>query len=353
MAVDPAEPFSREEQYLAAIAGEGVEVPPCPWNRKEAYLDKINQEIEDLKNNPDVVDIVDTYADLQAYDKTKLTDKDIIRVLNDETHDDESTYYRYSAETGEFTYIGTTKQYTNFIGTDGTTAGEAGLVPAPAIADAGKFLKADGTWDNAGSSVNVVQTIGNSTTDVMSQNATMKIIFPLNETTNVRSNHIQIGANRLPSSSTQLAIAIGKCAQATSDYTTAIGAWGTLNGNQTQAIGYGATAVGSMSKAMEMGATALGGGTASGKGSVALGNSSSASAQGEMNIGSANTSYGYNSTNYRLLSGVYDGQSAHDAATYGQLDTRLGGLTVVSLTQAAYDALATKDPNTLYVIKAS
>lgn len=40
--------------------------------------------------------------------------------------------------------------YSNFTGTDGTTAGEAGLVPAPATTDAGKFLKADGTWDVAG-----------------------------------------------------------------------------------------------------------------------------------------------------------------------------------------------------------
>lgn len=31
-------------------------------------------------------------------------------------------------------------------GTDGTTAGTAGLVPAPAATDTGKFLKADGTW---------------------------------------------------------------------------------------------------------------------------------------------------------------------------------------------------------------
>lgn len=40
--------------------------------------------------------------------------------------------------------------YSNFVGTDGTTAGTAGLVPAPATTDAGKFLKADGTWDTAG-----------------------------------------------------------------------------------------------------------------------------------------------------------------------------------------------------------
>lgn len=39
---------------------------------------------------------------------------------------------------------------TDFVGTDGTSAGSKGLVPAPAITDAGKFLKADGTWSEAG-----------------------------------------------------------------------------------------------------------------------------------------------------------------------------------------------------------
>ena len=163
MADLPEKPWNREEQYLASIAGLGVDVPPCPWSRKEAYLDAINgrveslqDELEELENNPDVADIVDTYADLEAYDTSTLTDKDIIRVLNDETHDGDSTYYRYSTATGQFTYIGTTKQYTNFVGTDGTTAGEAGLVPAPATTDAGKFLKADGTWGEAGGGVKIL-----------------------------------------------------------------------------------------------------------------------------------------------------------------------------------------------------
>lgn len=39
---------------------------------------------------------------------------------------------------------------TPFTGTDGTDAGTKGLVPAPATTDAGKFLKADGTWAEAG-----------------------------------------------------------------------------------------------------------------------------------------------------------------------------------------------------------
>ena len=40
--------------------------------------------------------------------------------------------------------------YSDFTGTDGTSAGAAGLVPAPTTADVDKFLKSDGTWEAAG-----------------------------------------------------------------------------------------------------------------------------------------------------------------------------------------------------------
>ncbi|MBO7712151.1 MAG: hypothetical protein J6S85_01210 [Methanobrevibacter sp.] len=36
--------------------------------------------------------------------------------------------------------------YSDFVGTDGTAPGTAGLVPAPATVDAGKFLTASGAW---------------------------------------------------------------------------------------------------------------------------------------------------------------------------------------------------------------
>ena len=68
-------------------------------------------EIDEIKNNPDVFDIVPTYAALQAYDTSQLTDKDIIRVLVDETHDGASTYYRWSTQTQTFTYIGEVGDY--------------------------------------------------------------------------------------------------------------------------------------------------------------------------------------------------------------------------------------------------
>lgn len=57
--------------------------------------------------------------------------------------------YNGAVMTGS-TNIPEVETYSDFVGTDGTTAGTAGLVPAPAITDAGKFLKSDGTWSDAG-----------------------------------------------------------------------------------------------------------------------------------------------------------------------------------------------------------
>ena len=50
MAADlPSEPFNREEEYLADIAGQpGAEVPPCPWSRKEAYLEAISGRLSTM-----------------------------------------------------------------------------------------------------------------------------------------------------------------------------------------------------------------------------------------------------------------------------------------------------------------
>lgn len=84
----------------------------CNTKTQQYILDAIDRvqdvedEVEELKNNPDVVDIVDTYADLQAYDTQHLTENDIIRVLQDETHDGNSTYYRWNSATSQFDFVG-------------------------------------------------------------------------------------------------------------------------------------------------------------------------------------------------------------------------------------------------------
>lgn len=379
----------------------------------------LQQEIDDLKNSPDVVDIVPTYADLQAYDTSKLGDNDIIRVLQDEQHDGQSTYYRWNATTSSWTYIGavgdyytkgqvdtllTGKQntltaganvqispenvisatdttythftgatastdgtaglvpapvagddtkflsgdgtwgtpagttytagtnvqisaqnvisatdttYSNFVGTDGQTAGTAGLVPAPATTDAGKYLKADGTWDTVNAGPTVVQSTGTSTADVMSQKAVTDELYPqysahskgvigigdYNSIANYGGTKIGIGHVTLGNSSAYSVAINGGDAGGVVNAISALGIWagngGTVTGHSGIAIGSGASV--------------------SAAGGVAIGRDSSATSQGEFNIGSSSASYGYNNTNYRLISGVHDGVNAHDAATVGQL----------------------------------
>lgn len=191
--------------------------------------------------------------------------------------------------------------YNNFTGTDGTSAGAAGLVPAPATTDAGKFLKADGTWDTAGggSGPTVVQTTGTSTTDVMSQNATTSMVFADPGT----GQKVQIGATGVNGA---YGVAIG--------YQSDI-----VSGARTIALGYRAEV--------------------SADGAVAIGAGANASQKGQVSFSSSSTGFGYNNSNYRLLTGLYDPQSAHDAATKGYVDTAVAG--------AAYNP--TISNNTLYL----
>lgn len=66
----------------------------------------LQTQIDALSAASDVKDIVGTYAELQAYDTSKLGNNDIIKVLTDETHDGAPSYYRWSTTTHTFTYIG-------------------------------------------------------------------------------------------------------------------------------------------------------------------------------------------------------------------------------------------------------
>lgn len=186
-------------------------------------------------------------------------------------------------ESGALVISATDTTYNNFTGTDGTSAGTAGLVPAPATTDAGKFLKADGTWGTAGGGggPTVVQTTGTSTTDVMSQNATTSMIFADPDT----QYKIKIGAGA-------------------SD----------VEGSNAIEIGHNTTATGSNSIAIGHGAS-----TQAFANSVAIGRNARATMNGEFHIGAGIQNNGYLNTSYRLLTGVYDGQSAHDAATVGQI----------------------------------
>lgn len=123
---------TKTNQYLDIAAnGTRADLPTdtCCETRSQTLIREVAErimdvedEVEELKNNPDVADIVPTYAALQQYDTSTLTDKALIRVLADETHDGQSTYYRYSTSTQQFTYVGAAGDYYTKAQTDAALA---------------------------------------------------------------------------------------------------------------------------------------------------------------------------------------------------------------------------------------
>lgn len=63
-------------------------------------------QIDAITSSTDVKDIVGTYTDLQNYDTSSLGNDDIIKVLQDSTHDNAMTYYRWLKDTSTWQYIG-------------------------------------------------------------------------------------------------------------------------------------------------------------------------------------------------------------------------------------------------------
>lgn len=119
---------TKTNQYLDIAAhGTRADFPAsCCETRSQTLIREVGErimdvedEVERLENNPDVVDIVATYADLQDYDTSGLTDKDIIRVLEDSTHEGNSTYYRWNATTNQFDFVGEIAGGTEYTAGDG------------------------------------------------------------------------------------------------------------------------------------------------------------------------------------------------------------------------------------------
>ena len=83
----------------------------------KSYVDmadnNLQSQIDAISASSDVTDIVGTYAELQAYDTSTLTNDDIIKVLKDESQSGATTYYRWvvSGSSGSFVLIGSEGPY--------------------------------------------------------------------------------------------------------------------------------------------------------------------------------------------------------------------------------------------------
>lgn len=160
--------FSVDTTVVATQQNLATEVQ----NRENAD-NALQAQIDGISASSDVVDIVGTYADLQNYDTQHLKDNDIIKVLQDETQNDATTYYRWSTTTETFTLIGQEGPYYT------KAAADAQFVPQTRTVN-GKALSSNITLNASDVSAlgtsDVVQTTGTSTSQVMSQNATTQAL---------------------------------------------------------------------------------------------------------------------------------------------------------------------------------
>lgn len=71
----------------------------------------LQEQIDAIISKSDVVDVVGTYAELLAYDTSKLGNNDIIKVLVDESKNNQRSYYRWLKDDEEFEYVGSEGEY--------------------------------------------------------------------------------------------------------------------------------------------------------------------------------------------------------------------------------------------------
>lgn len=246
---------------------------------REGADNDLQSQIDAISAASDVKDVVGTYAELEAYDTSALGNNDIIKVLEDEEENDATTYYRWDAIIQKFTLIGEEGPYY-------TKAGADAKFQDKLTAGTGINIDANNEISTTTTPINVVQTTGTSTTDVMSQKAASNLVYPPgNETSKSR-------------------IAIGNGAS-------------TGIGSNTINIGVGASSSGNGAVALGWDANAMGQ-------SVALGVGSSNARTYEIAVGKGS---GTNPT--RFIANVTDPTLPQDAATKNYVDIQVGNIETI------------------------
>lgn len=74
----------------------------------QTQIGGLQNQIDAIVSKSDVVDVVQTYQDLQNYDTTALGNNDIVKVLSDSQHNNSESYYRWviTLGVGAWNYIG-------------------------------------------------------------------------------------------------------------------------------------------------------------------------------------------------------------------------------------------------------
>jgi len=144
----------------------------------------LQEQIDAIVASSDVVDIVGTYAALQAYDTSKLHDNDIIKVLDDETRDDATTYYRWDADTSTWSYIGAEGPFYTKAETDAIFTPMTRTINSKALSSDITLTAADvGALPDS----TVIPTVNDATLTIQKNGTTVQT-FTANQSTNATAN---------------------------------------------------------------------------------------------------------------------------------------------------------------------
>ena len=155
-------------------------------NREDADQG-LQEQIDALASASDVVDVVGTYAELQAYDTSHLNDNDIIKVLTDETHNNAISYYRWDTDTDTFSYIGSQGPFYTRAETDATFVPQTRTVNNKALSTNITLTAADvGALPDS----TVIPTVNDATLTIQKEGSSIGT-FTANSATNTTINVVE------------------------------------------------------------------------------------------------------------------------------------------------------------------
>lgn len=155
-------------------------------NNRTNADNNLQSQIDAITAASDVTDIVGTYAELQAYDTTNLPNNSIIKVLQDESRNDETTYYRWviTGGVGAWVLIGEEGPYYTKSEADGTFVPQTRTVNGKALSS---NIILDASDVGALPDSTVIPTVNNATLIIQKNGANVQT-FTANASSDVTAN---------------------------------------------------------------------------------------------------------------------------------------------------------------------
>lgn len=170
--------YATDQEVEDAVAEEAT--------LREGADQNLQEQIDAISSASDVVDVVGTYAELQNYDTSKLSNNDIIKVLTDSTHDNAISYYRWDDVNDTFVYIGSQGPFYTKSETDATFVPQTRTVNGKALSSDIVLTAAD---VNALPASTVIPTVNNATLTIK-KNGNNVASFTANSGTDVSADII-------------------------------------------------------------------------------------------------------------------------------------------------------------------